>query len=172
MKLKRPGLRIIKTGVAVFICFMIGLIRGKSSVPFYSAIAAVICMKSSFESSLPIGINRMKGTVTGGIFGWIFLMIARKVNFLNEVTYHLVISLIIIFIIWFMVIIEHNNAVVIACIVFLSVTINHATDVDPFIFAINRMIDTLIGIVVSLLINRIDVNFLINKFIRKRSFNV
>ena len=37
--------------------------------------------------------------------------------------------------------------------VFLSVTISHGADVNPYLFAINRIIDTLIGIAVSLAVN-------------------
>ena len=48
MPLAKPpkiGLRMIKSAVAVFLCFVIYLLRGQHGMPFYSAIAAVLCMQ-------------------------------------------------------------------------------------------------------------------------------
>ena len=39
--LPKLGMRIVKSAVAVFLCFVIYMIRGRG-VPFYSAIAAVL----------------------------------------------------------------------------------------------------------------------------------
>ena len=39
--------------------------------------------------------------------------------------------------------------------VFLVITINHFTDTNPFIFAFNRLLDTVIGVVVASVVNRI-----------------
>ena len=46
-----------------------------------------------------------------------------------------------------------KSASYISCVVFMSITVSHAMDVNPYLFAINRMIDTLIGIFVALFIN-------------------
>ena len=51
MKIKFIGLRTIKTIVAVFLSLIISSLR-EGSVPFYSAIAAVLCMQKDFENSL------------------------------------------------------------------------------------------------------------------------
>ena len=59
-------------------------------------------------------------------------------------------------VIWVMANINKKDAVSIAGIVFLSVTINHAGDLVPFNFAINRIIDTLIGVLVAFYVNYID----------------
>ena len=42
------GMRIIKSAVAVFICFLIYLIRGEG-LPFYSTIAAIMCMQPGIQ---------------------------------------------------------------------------------------------------------------------------
>ena len=46
----RVGMRMIKTAVAVFLCFAIDAFRG-GGIPFYSAIAAVLCLQPSWQSS-------------------------------------------------------------------------------------------------------------------------
>lgn len=51
--LKPPpiGMRIVKSAAAVFLCFLLSLLRGRflpflgQGVPFYSAIAAILCMR-------------------------------------------------------------------------------------------------------------------------------
>ena len=39
------------------------------------------------------------------------------------------------------------------CVVFMSITVSHGADVNPYLFALDRCIDTLIGIAVSLCVN-------------------
>lgn len=51
------------------------------------------------------------------------------------------------------VVLKKTTASYITCVVFLSITVSHAADVNPYLFALNRMADTLIGIFVSLLVN-------------------
>ena len=51
------------------------------------------------------------------------------------------------------VVLKKTTASYITCVVFLSITVSHAADVNPYLFALNRMADTLIGIFVSLLMN-------------------
>ena len=62
------GMRLIKTALAVFLCFIIYRIRGEG-IPFYSAIAAVLCMQREIEDSKEKGKNRMLATLIGGIAG-------------------------------------------------------------------------------------------------------
>ena len=40
-----------------------------------------------------------------------------------------------------------GNTSYFACVVYLSIAVNHVTDVDPFLFVLNRCFDTVIGIV-------------------------
>ena len=46
-KVKFPpiGLRLVKTAIAVFICFLIHLIRGEQGLLFYSISTAIFCMQ-------------------------------------------------------------------------------------------------------------------------------
>lgn len=147
------GMRIIKSAIAVFICFLISMIRGQGIV-FYSAIAAILCMQPYVSNSLKVAKNRIVGTLIGGIFGMIVLMVQRMIipsdmMILN----YLFISIAIIPLIYITVIVEKPSASYITCVVFLSVTVAHGIDVSIYEFALNRILDTLIGIVVSLGVN-------------------
>ena len=59
--LPKIGMRIVKSALAVFICFCIYLLRG-TGMPFYSAIAAILCMQQDVKTSWKVGLNRAIGT--------------------------------------------------------------------------------------------------------------
>jgi hydroxymethylpyrimidine pyrophosphatase-like HAD family hydrolase len=149
----RIGMRIIKSAVAVFICFLIYLIRG-TGMPFYSAIAAILCMQQGVESTKKVGLNRTIGTLIGGAFGVVVLLLERR--FIPEAMpglRYLLVSVAIIPLIYTTILLEQKTASYISCVVFLSVAVNHGSDVVPYAFALNRIIDTLIGIFVALGVN-------------------
>ena len=68
---------------------------------------------------------------------------------------YLIVSILIIPLIYITILIKKPTASYITCVVFLSIVIAHGNDVNPFMFGINRIIDTLIGIGVSLAVNAI-----------------
>ena len=147
------GMRILKSSLAVFCCFLMSFIR-KDGMPFYSAIAAILCMQPYKENSIKVGKNRIVGTVIGGIFGMFILIIQRNYfTNINSILNYFLISLCIIPLIYITLLIEKTSASYITCVVFLSVTVTHAVDISPYLFAVNRIIDTLIGILISLAIN-------------------
>lgn len=151
------GMRIVKSSVAVFLCFCIYQLRGEGT-PFYSAIAALICMKLDVETSFKTGFTRIIGTFIGGIFGVVVLLAATqlwKLYGINYFFYITVISFMIIPIIYVTLLLKKADASYFSCVVFLSITVVHGFDVNPYIFAMNRVIDTLIGIIVSLVINAV-----------------
>lgn len=69
------GARMVKSAFAVLICFCIDYFR-EGSLPFYSAIAAVLCMQPEVSHSVKVAVNRTEGTLIGGTFGmgvlWLF----------------------------------------------------------------------------------------------------
>lgn len=148
------GMRIIKTAIAVFLCFLIDLLRNHQGIPFYSAIAAILCMQPFVSNSVKVALNRSIGTFIGGLFGMLVLLAERAWLPKNmPVVQYFIVSLCVIVLIYLTVILKKTSASYITCVVFLSVTISHGADVNPYLFALNRIIDTLIGIAVSLTVN-------------------
>lgn len=151
-KIKFIGMRVVKTVIAVYICFLIGSFR--PALPFYSAIAAILSMQADSKDSLVVGKNRIKGTIIGGVYGLLAILL---INFMGvEIFGHihyLVLSLFLIPIIYTNVYIKAHTCTYISCVVFLSITVAHGGDLAPMYFALNRVVDTLIGIGVSLIVN-------------------
>ena len=148
------GMRLVKTSMAVFLCFVVYLLRGEQGIPFYSAIAAILCMQWEIKNSFSVAWNRVVGTLIGGFSGmgvlylyWLFLWDKPAI------LWYLLVSLCIIPLIYLTVALHKGTAAYITCVVFLCITISHGMDVSPYRFAIDRMIDTGIGILVSLAVN-------------------
>ena len=164
MKLKKPGQRIFKTALAVFLSFTFSHFRSPYALPFYSAIAAIICTKNDVTGSINLGLNRILGTFIGGFVGFLYLLFVKK-NLTNEIENYFLLSVIMAFLIWIVSSMEKPNAISIMCIVLASVSINHAGENFGAIdFAVNRVLDTLVGVVIAILVNSLD--FEILKFIK------
>lgn len=156
MKFKKPGLRIVKTFIAVSLAMLISSFRPGEGLPFYSAIAAIICLKSDVEGSREIGINRIIGTMLGGLCGLIYLLIVPA-NYLPVPVELILISLLASIIIWVMAMAGKPKAISIMAIVFLSITINHGNEGNLlFLFAFNRTFDTMVGVISAIVVNWTD----------------
>ena len=149
------GMRIIKTALAVLVCGLIGWLRDRDGLSFFSMLAAVICIQKSAEATIKNSFNRAVGTAVGGAFGVAVLFMETKLHTqeLFLPLYILICSVLIIPIIVTTLAIHKPSVTGFSCIVFLSVAIYHVGDASPYTYALNRMLDTLIGIVVALIIN-------------------
>ena len=148
------GMRTIKTLIAVYLCFAIGILRGV--LPFYSAIAAILCMKKDVDEGKRAGVHRSIGTLIGGGIGLLCLLLFRRLNIPEFGWLHfLLITLGLVPVIYSIVALKAKESVYIGCVVFLSVTVSHGGDEKPYLFAANRVLDTFIGIITSQAVNRI-----------------
>ena len=138
------GSRNIKTALSVFICIIIFQIL-KRPYPFYACIAAVICMQNSVQNSFVAGKNRMIGTIIGAIIGIVFSILIGQNAIVTGLGIVLVIYLCNLF--------KQDGSASIACIVFLAIMTN-LKEGTSYMYALNRVFDTFIGIIVSILVNK------------------
>lgn len=150
----KVGGRTLKTVVAVFLCLLTGIVR-KSDTAFYAAIAAVLCVQRTSEDSFREAFNREVATVIGGICGMLVLVFERNIYCVTyEVLRCLLLSVLLIPIINLSVLIKQEKGTFLMCVVFLSITVTHGNDGNPLAFGMARIIDTTVGIVIALDINR------------------
>ena len=104
------------------------------------------------------GINRGGGTILGATSGLGFLYIFRFLeahihnNHIAKLIIYMIIGLGIIVMIYICNIWRRPGAINITCIAFLGVTTAHAYS-DPLYYAINRSFETILGIIISILVN-------------------
>ena len=152
-KMPGIGLRMIKSSIAVFLCLLLNMLRQGQGVVFYSCIAAVLCMQQDAGSSVRVGKNRVVGTLVGGAAGMLLLALEQQFHIQGTLAHDILVSAGILVIIYVTVLMEKRSASYISCVVFMSIVISHITDEDPYLFALNRILDTLIGIAVSFAVN-------------------
>lgn len=150
------GFRIIKSAIAVALCFMVDYFRNGAGIVFYSQLSALWCMQVYRTNTKKNAIQRTIGTTIGAIYGLIFLMTERQING-GKVFYDYkstaIISLMIIVVLYTTVIINKKQASYFSCVVFLSIVVNHIGDLDPYLFVLNRFLDTMIGIFIGIGVN-------------------
>lgn len=171
LNVPKIGMRTVKTAVAVFICLLLyegihaltGLVPadgkqlhqlillffGHSNI-LYAIFAAVICMQTTLENSVKSGLNRLIGTAVGGVLGILFL-------FLKYVPYFalfriFLISLGVIIVIYICNLLRVSQSIAIALVVFVIITAGVQQE-SPFLYALNRCVDTAIGTLISILVN-------------------
>lgn len=145
---RRVGMRIVKTVIAVFVCGLLAWARGESA--FYSMIAAVVCVQNSAGKTIESSINRMAGTLVGGVAGVLTVYVLDILGALYiELLRYAVLSLMLIPIIELCLAIKKPGCAAMACIVFLCVTVNHSIGDTPVIYAIERLFETLVGVALA-----------------------
>ncbi len=73
------GLRIIKSAIAVALCYLVSFLRGNSGIVFYSQLAALWCMQVYVVNTRNNAIQRTIGTIIGALYGLLFLLVKQQV---------------------------------------------------------------------------------------------
>lgn len=145
---RRVGMRIIKTVVAVFLCGLLAYFREASG--FYSMIAAVVCIQNSAGKTIESSVNRMAGTLIGGVAGVLVIYGLDMLGVLYmELLRYAVLAVMLIPIIELCLVIKKPGCAAMACIVFLCVTVNHSIGDTPAIYSIDRLFETLVGVALA-----------------------
>lgn len=148
------GLRITKTGIAVFLCILIS--KFISAEPFYAVIAAVICMKKTSADSRHTGIERVLGTVFGGAFGMGMLYFFKFLCLETyDMVYDILVSLALMLLIKVLTLLKREDAVSIACVVYLSIMLIPMGAQTIVHYAVWRIAETLLGVVVAIGVNHL-----------------
>lgn len=151
IKFPKIGMRNIKTSLAVFICLLLfKLINRDNSI--FACIAAVICMQNTVDDSFNKGIERTIGTILGGVAGVVVYYILNEL-FVHDVSIF-IIPIGIIILIELCLILNVKQSIVICIVVYLTVLISPSIKGNHVMYTIMRVIDTTIGIVVAILINK------------------
>ena len=153
-----PGQRIFRSMLAIWLCFLIYLLRGRVGMPFYSAIAALQCLQPNTRAMRPVARRRVIGTFVGAFWGLIALLLETELISDGMPDYGVHVLLIGLFgglVLYFTVLLKISDAAYFSAVVMLSITVNHIGDANPYLFVLHRVVDTLIGVVVAEFINRL-----------------
>lgn len=156
-----PGMRVLKTGIAIALCLLLEYFR-VSAAPYQSSVAAIVCMQPTLKSARNAALDRTLGTLIAGLFAYLFILLFRDSLALDSqsLLYYLCISLCTLPLMMLILRIKKPGALAISLMVFLIIVLKGG-DGNPILFTLNRVLDTLIGIVVALFVNWLP---LLNRF--------
>lgn len=167
--LPKPGMRIIKTAIAVFLCFCIDALRGVNQ-PIYSVISAIICMQKDIDNSWIVSKNRIIGTFAGGIFGVITLYAVNIIPYMDiDILRFALISAMIVPMLLILKLMNRAGAASVTGVVYASIVILHVGSDQVMYYALTRMLDTIVGIMVSLFVNVMFTRKVIDAFVHENN---
>ena len=148
-----PGMRVIKTCLAVTICLIIEHFRSPH-MHYHSGIAAIVCMQPTLKSTYKTAIDRTFGTLIAGLYGYLFITLFHQQLLLDfdSLSYIFLIGIMTLPLMTVMIAVKKQGGIAISVVVFLIVVINAGTT-NPLGYTLDRVIGTLIGIGVALFIN-------------------
>lgn len=148
------GLRMIKSAVCVFLCFCFCAWRQDEANNMFVVLAGLWCIQPDVGRSKVMGWRRLLGTLIGAAFGLAILLLELEVWPIHgKILGYLIASAMLIPIIYTTVLLGKTEAAFYSCVVFLSITVTHVTDANPYLFAWNRTLDTVIGLAIGLAVN-------------------
>lgn len=153
-----PGQRIIRTVAAIFLCMLVYELRNRRGMPIFALIAAVMCIQPYNKDIKAIADRRIIGTLIGAAWGVLTLLLEQRLlgtPVPEGVPHYLIAALGAGAVIYFTVWLKHANMAQFAGIVYLIIVVTQTGSGNVFLYAYHRVVDTLIGIVVGELVNRV-----------------
>lgn len=142
------GLRTIKTALSTTLCAVIYILIGRN--PTFACIGAVFGMDTLGQSPWRTGGNRLAGTVIGGFLGMGLFYVQQNIP--GKAAQIFLLFAGIVLLIYISQRLGCPGAIQGGSVVFYIVMLN--TPQDQYIsYAINRMVDTAVGVVTSVAIN-------------------
>lgn len=138
-------------------CYIVNMLRGGMGIVFYSQLAVLWCMQDYISETKAKAWQRTIGTFIGAFWGLIVILAYRAVSNVlgtpSEIIYGIIVSAAVVLVLYTTVVIKKKQASYFSCVVLLSIVVNHITDNNPYLFVFNRVLDTMIGIGIGVLVN-------------------
>ena len=151
------GQRIIKTTVAVYLCFLICYLRELlgQDMSAEAAITAIICMQPYVKDSKNYAVDRFTGTMLGSVWGLLFLVLMAAFPILGRNTFLLyaLMAAGVMLALYSAVLVRKPDTSSLAAIVFVCIVIAYPHIEEPLVQAANRFIDVLVGTCVAIAVN-------------------
>lgn len=142
MKLQKIGMRTVKTGIAVSVCTLLAQYLVQN--PMFAGVGCVASVQDTVKGSLKLGFNRVKGTMIGGLVGFLCVLIKPGDPILC--------GLGIMSTIYGCTILGINSGIIVSSVTFLSIHLG-IIESNPAYYSIHRVLDTSVGVVIGVIIN-------------------
>lgn len=146
-------MRIIKTGICVFICLLIEYYTSPE-VGLISSVAAIVCLGSTLQATASNSLRSLVGAFIGGIAGIAFIPLATNIEV--EWLYVILMPIGLMAVIYLCTAIGMPEAASTCAFAYVAVLIVPYSNGDqsPFTVAVSYIFDTSLGILVAIFVNR------------------
>lgn len=140
------GMRIIKTVVAVFLCGLLAYLRDTSAL--YSMFAALFCVQRSTGKTIESSINRVLGTLVGGVVGVLTVYAMDTLHILHiDLLRYFLMSLLLIPVIELCLVMKRPDCAGMACVVVMCLVVDPGD--KPAVYSIERLFETAVGVALA-----------------------
>ena len=143
MRVKKLGMRNVKTGIGVGLSVLSGAFFVQN--PLFTALACMVSIQESVRGSLLAGLSRIIGTILGGITGYLFALLGGTGD-------AIICTLGIIATIYICNHFDLTEEISIACVTFMAIHIG-SIDTTLVAYSVNRVIDTSFGVIIGVVLN-------------------
>ena len=158
-RIPAPGQRIIRSVIAVWLCFAVYFLRGRGGVPFFSAIAVLQCIQPYTKDMWKVVRDKIIGTLIGSFWGLLLLMLENVLvegGVPDELPHFFLVGLFTGVVIYFTVLFRLRDVSYFSAVIFLTVVVMHNVDGQPYLYVFNRTLDTMIGLGIGEIVNRVQ----------------
>lgn len=153
-KIPPIGMRMVKSAMAVFFCFIIAIIRGGGDT-YQTVITTLFCIQDHISNSKEAAFHRIAGTLIGAVYGAIAVFahayIFTERNY-EGIAGYAFITLMIIPVIYTTMLLKLRSIAYFSCVVFLTIAMGNISE-GALMYTFNRVIDTFIGVFVAIAVN-------------------
>ena len=158
------GMRTIKTAVGVTLSYLIfvpfGLLYNKSYPgvlgylgPLYACIPCVVCMQSSLEQTLQVGLARFLGVLVGAVIGALMILIPESL-FSFWAFQAVLLGLSCVVGIWICTLLHQPAACTMACVLPCVIVLSSGlSGEERYYYALARVLETIVGVSMAFLVN-------------------
>lgn len=145
MRSRLIGMRTIKTALVVIVAYFVST-KVPNSLPFAMIYAGVICVETSVVSSFSIGYNRVIGTILGGVIGLLvsYIPVYRGVI--------MAFGIVITILVCNYLDIKKTTGIAITLVIIIALG---PEEYIPAVYAMQRTLDTILGIIIATIINTV-----------------
>lgn len=151
------GQRIIKTAIAVYLCFLVCYLRTlfNQDISSEAAITAVVCMQPYVRDTKSYAVDRYIGTLIGSAWGMLLLLLLAVFPALgaNRFLLYGLMAVGVLLSLYTSVLFRQPDTSSLSAIVFICIVIAFPNIEDPLFQAFNRFLDVMVGTTIAIGVN-------------------
>ena len=156
----RIGARIVKSAFAVGLCLFIYKLIGQDDIPFFLVIAALQGLQPYQREVKEVAVRNVIGTLVGA--GCSLLILLTEIFVLipigaSDFWFSFFITLGVAVALYSAVVLGHGESAYFSAVVYLCIIMVHMDNQSPFLYVLQRLVETLCGIGIGMAVNQIHI---------------